>query len=77
MRLEARVDGTDDSNSEHPEIHQVGGIAVLPNNANAKAQPDKDKCCRKRNADGRSVRDTICMCSHEHVSNVMLGSILQ
>lgn len=76
MGLEARDDGTDDSDSEHPEIHQVGGIAVLPDDANAKTQPDEDECCRERNADGGSLRSTVYTCSHERVSNVMLGSSL-
>ena len=33
--------GTRDSDGEHPEIHRVGGIAVLPDDANAKAQPNE------------------------------------
>ena len=31
----------DDSDSEHPEIHRVGWIAVLPDDANAKTQPNE------------------------------------
>jgi hypothetical protein len=76
MGLEARDDGTDDSDSEHPQIHQVGGIAIRPDDANAKTQPDEHECGRERNADGGSVRSIVYTCSQERVSNVMLGSNL-
>src|SRR5688572_16723783 len=55
MRSQARDEGTDDSDGEHAEIHQVGRIAVLPDDAHAKAQPDEDACRRERRADGESV----------------------
>src|SRR5215213_2932317 len=57
MWLEARDDGTDDYDGEHPDIHQVGGVARSPDDANGKVHPDEDECCRERNADGGSVRD--------------------
>jgi hypothetical protein len=75
MGLEARDDRTDDFDSEYPEIHQVGRIAVLPNDANAKTQPDEDECCRKRNADGESVHGSVYTCSHERVSNIAFKAV--
>jgi hypothetical protein len=59
MGLQACDDSADDSDGEHPEIHQVGGITVLPDNANAKTKPDKDECRRERDADGESVRGVV------------------
>ena len=56
MWLEARDYGTDDSDGEHPDIHQVGGIAISPEDANSTDHPDEDECCRERNADGPFVR---------------------
>ncbi len=58
MWPEARDDGTDDSDGEHPEIHQVGGFVLTPDEPNGKVHPDEEKRCRKRNADRNSVRDT-------------------
>ena len=54
--LKARDDGADDSDGEHPDIHQVGGVARLPDDPNGKDQPDEEECCRERNTDGGSVR---------------------
>jgi hypothetical protein len=52
MWLEAGDDGTDDSDGEHPDIHQVGEPARSPDDADGKDHPDEDECCRERNADG-------------------------
>src|SRR5215210_2201227 len=54
---EARDDGTDDPDGEHPDIHQVGEVVLGPDDANGKVQPDEDQCCRERSADGGSVGD--------------------
>ena len=56
---EARDDGTDDSDGEHADIHQVGEVARMPDDANGKGHPDEDECCRERNADGSSVRGSV------------------
>ena len=56
MWLEARDEGTDNSDGEHPDVHQVGGVSLVSHNSNGKVHPDKEKCCRHRNADGGSVR---------------------
>ena len=57
MWLEAGDDGTDDSDGEYPDIHQVGESARSPDDAGGKDHPDEDdECCRERNADGGSVR---------------------
>ena len=55
MWLEARDDGTDDSDGEHPDIHQVGAIAVTPEDANGTDHPDQEEWCRERKADGGFV----------------------
>jgi hypothetical protein len=57
MWPEARDDGTDDPDGEHPDIHRVGVVVLRPNDANGTGQPDEEECCRERNADGGSVRD--------------------
>jgi hypothetical protein len=57
VRPEARDDGTDDPHGEHPAIHQVGGVARIPDDADGKVYPDEDERRRERDADGESVRD--------------------
>ena len=59
MWLEARDDGTDDSDGEHPDIHQVGEPTRSPDDADDKDHSDEDECCRERNADGGSVRGSV------------------
>ena len=57
MWPEARDDGTDESDGKHPDIHQVGELVLIPDDANGSVYPDEDECCRKRNDDGGSVRE--------------------
>lgn len=38
MWLEARDDGTDDPDGEHSAIHQVGGVPLIPDDANGKGK---------------------------------------
>ena len=56
---EARDDGAGDPYGEHPEVHQVGGVVLGPDDPNGKVYPDQKERCRKRNADGvDAVTDT-------------------
>ena len=57
MWPETRDDGTNDSDGEHPDIHQVDELVLSPDEPNGKVHPDEDECCHERNADGGSVRD--------------------
>ena len=61
MWLEARDEGTDNSDGEHPDVHQVGEVSLVSDYANGKVYPDKEERCRDRNADGGSVRDMACL----------------
>jgi hypothetical protein len=54
--LEARDDGIDKTNSEYPHIHQIGGVALNPKDANGKGNPDEEKCGGERNTGSGSVR---------------------
>ena len=47
MWLEARDDGTDESDGEHPAIHQVGVVACSPDDANGAIHPEEEECCRE------------------------------
>ena len=53
--LEARDDGTDDSDREHPGILSRA-IALTPEDANGTDHPDEEEWCRERKADGGFVR---------------------
>ena len=59
MWLEARDDCTDGSDGEHPDIHQVGEVVWLPDDANGKVHPDEDECGRERKADGGFLRGIV------------------
>ena len=61
MWLEARDDGTDDSDGEHPDIHQVGAIAITPEDANGTDHPDEEEWRSERKADGGFVRGIACL----------------
>jgi len=39
-------------------MHQVGGVALVPDDANGKVYPDEEERCPDRNADGSSVHYT-------------------
>jgi len=54
-------DGAGDSDGEHPKIHHVGMVALIPNDANGAVYPDENKCCCKRNANGESVRRIVSL----------------
>jgi len=54
--LEARDDGIDKTNSEYPHIHQIGGVALNPKDANGKGNPDAEECGGERNTGSGSVR---------------------
>ena len=56
MGLKARDEGADDSDGEHPEVHQVGGVALSADDANGTVHPYENECCRERKSDGGSVR---------------------
>ena len=47
--------GTDDSDGEHPGVHQVEGVALGPDEANGTDHPEQEDCCRECSADGESV----------------------
>ncbi len=49
------------------EIRQVGGVAILPDDANTKALPDEDERCRKLDADGESVRGIVQVYRFNHL----------
>ena len=55
MWLEARHNGTDDSDGEHPDIHQVDGVFLISDDANSTVHPEKDECGGERKTYGGSV----------------------
>jgi hypothetical protein len=55
MWLATCDDGANDSDGEHPEIHQVEGVPLNSDHANRTDEPDEDKCCRERKHSGESV----------------------
>src|ERR687889_771032 len=67
MWPEARDDGTDDSDGEHPGIHRVCGVVLGPDDANGKVYPDEEESCRERNADGGSVRDIARLPRYQYI----------
>src|SRR5918997_4106405 len=64
---EARDDGTDDSDGEHPDKHQVGEVVLTPDYADGKVYPDEKERCRERNTDGGSVRDIARLPRYQHI----------
>ena len=48
MRLKSRDEGTDDSDGEHADIHRVGGIALVSDDADPKVCPDQQERDRER-----------------------------
>jgi hypothetical protein len=48
MRLKSRDEGTGDSDGEHPDIHRIGGIALVSDDADRKVYPDQQERCRER-----------------------------
>src|SRR5215213_1185725 len=64
---EARDDGTDDPDAEHPDIYQVGSVVLIPDDANGTGHPDEHDRCRERNADGGSVRDIARLPRYQHI----------
>ncbi len=55
MWLETCDDGADDSDGEHPEIHQVERVTFNSDHTNGTDQPDENECCRERKNRGESV----------------------
>ena len=48
MGLKSRDEGTDESDGEHPDIHRVGGIALVSDDADRKVYPDQQERSRER-----------------------------
>jgi hypothetical protein len=68
---EARDEGADNPDSEHPEVHQVGRVAISPDNANAEAESDQDEGCRDRDTSGKSIHRVV------HGSSLICGNVIQ
>ena len=52
----ARDDGTNRSDGEHSEIHYVGVIVLISDDANCAVYPDEDEHCTERNTGGAAGR---------------------
>src|ERR687898_485660 len=67
MWPEARDDGADDPDGEHPDIHRVGEVVLRPDDPNGDVYPDEDECRRERNADCGPVRDFARLPRYQHI----------